>query len=529
MKATWAWIGATAALLGGAGCASDDGAEGQTGALGGTASGALGGGTSMGGATGGVAPGSGGSAGSGGAFVGGSTGTPSGGAGSGGHAGSGSSFGGSAAGGFPSAGGVTGGTSSGGSSAGGSPAGGASSGGSPSGGSSSGGSAVGGAAAGGTSSGGSSAGGAASGGSASGGESSAGESSGGAAAGGTSAGGAGSGNIDVPFILGADISNTQQTRSTYVDTDGQTKSIFALLKNHGFNYVRLKTFVDPSAPYGYASNANGCSGLSEPFGDKDHVIAYGQQAKAEGMGFLLDFHYSDVWADPGNQIIPEPWRGASSLTELANYVRDYTEDVIASAVAAGARPDMVQVGNEITPGMLMHVPGPNTDCWGNNPSSAPVGGSASNWDDLATLLKAGIAGVHAVDPTIEIVLHIENHSAADWWVRSAVDHGVEFDILGLSCYVAFQGQPSTWEATFNSLASAYPHLDFIIAEYNPERTAANLIMKNLPDGRGRGTFFWEPTGSGEWGEAMFTWSGGSQLANAQDFAEYDALLPQLGL
>lgn len=125
--------------------------------------------------------------------------------------------------------------------------------------------------------------------------------------------GAAGGVFSPPFILGADISSVQESNTTFRDTDGQTKSIFALLKNHGFNYIRLKTFVDPNAPYGYASSANGCAGLSEPYGDRDHVVAYGKQAKAAGMGFLLNFHYSDVWADPGNQIIPERWRGASSI------------------------------------------------------------------------------------------------------------------------------------------------------------------------------------------------------------------------
>ncbi len=408
--------------------------------------------------------------------------------------------------------GGTGGAGTGGGNTGGAPTGGTTTGGATTGGAPTGGAATGGGAAGGTLTGGAE--------------------TGGATTGGTVAGGANTGggtNVDVPFILGADISNTQQSNSSYVDTDGQTKSIFALLKNHGFNYIRLKTFVDPSAPYGYASSANGCSGLSESYGDKDHVIAYGQQIKAEGMGFLLDFHYSDVWADPGNQIIPDPWRGASSIEELAGYVSDYTQDVISSAIAAGARPDMVQVGNEITPGMLMHVPGPNTDCWGNYPEAAPIGGDTANWGNLATLLEAGIEAVRSVDPEIEIVMHIENHSAAQWWVQSALDNGVDFDILGISCYTAFQGPPSDWEASFNQLAAAYPDLDFIIAEYNPDRTAANLIMKNLPNGQGRGTFFWEPTSSGSWGDAMFSWQGNSAVANASDFAEYDAMLPQLGL
>lgn len=354
----------------------------------------------------------------------------------------------------------------------------------------------------------------------------------GGAGGVTGTSGGGGGTFEVPFILGADISSVQETNSVFVDTDDETKSIFEVLKNHGFNYIRLKTFVEPTAAYGYASTENGCAGLSEAYGDRDHVVEFGQQIKAAGMGFLLDFHYSDVWADPGNQIIPEAWRGAANIGELASYVQEYTADVLTHAVDAGARPDMVQIGNEITPGMLMHVPGSNTDCWGNNPAAAPFGGSTSNWDDLSTLLKAGIAGVREVDPSIRIMLHVENTDDLDgveWWVGSAIDHGVEFDVLGLSCYTAFQGQPSVWENTFTSLAAQYPDLEFAIAEYNPSRSEANRIMKGLPDGRGLGTFFWEPTRSGEWGDSMFTWQGQTARANQADFDEYDALLPELGL
>ncbi len=350
--------------------------------------------------------------------------------------------------------------------------------------------------------------------------------------GGATNGGSGGGVFAPAFILGADISSVQEGKATFKDTDGQTKTIFELLKNHGFNYIRLKTFVDPGAPYGYSSKENGCSGFDEPFGDKAHVVAFGKQAKDAGMGFLLDFHYSDTWADPGNQIIPDPWRGASNVGELAALVKSYTKDVIATAVAAGARPDMVQIGNEITPGMLIHVPGANTDCWGNNPDRAPVGGGTGNWDDLAALLKAGIEGVREVDAGIQIMLHIENTDDLNGvrrWVDSALARDVDFDVLGLSCYVAFQGEPSVWKATFTDLASRYPDLKFAIAEYNPEREQANRIMKDLPNGRGLGTFFWEPTRSGEWGDALFNWQGNTGTARQADFAVYDGLREYLGI
>lgn len=352
--------------------------------------------------------------------------------------------------------------------------------------------------------------------------------------GGTAGATGGAPPFNPPFILGADVSSVQEGTNSFRDTDGVTKTIFDVLKNHGFNYVRLKTFVDPSAPYGYASNANGCAGLAEPFGDSAHVIEFGKQAKDAGMGFFLNFHYSDVWADPGNQIIPAAWRDATTVTELASRVKAYTKDVLTRAVAAGARPDMVQVGNEITPGMLAHVPGPTTDCWGNNPNPAPaaISGSISNWNNLATLLKAGIEAVREVDPRIQVMLHVENTrdlAGVRRWVDNALMRDVEFDVLGLSCYVNYQGVPSVWENTFAGLATSYPELKFAIAEYNPERTQANRIMKALPDGRGLGTFFWEPTRDGEWGGSMFGWQGGVATANSADFAEFDALLPELGL
>ena len=193
---------------------------------------------------------------------------------------------------------------------------------------------------------------------------------------------------------------------------------------------------------------------------------------------------------------------------------------------------MVQIGNETTPGMLVHVPNSNTDCWGNNVSTASVNGSTSNWTNLGTLLKAGVEGVKAVDTSIKIMIHIENTASASGvtnWVRNAINQGVAIDVVGLSCYVAWQGQPSVWQNTFNTLASSFPNLSFVIAEYNPERTQANQIMYNMANGRGLGTFFWEPTQSGEWGSSLFTWSGSTARANAADFQEFDTIRQMVGL
>ncbi len=450
----------------------------------------------------------------------------------------GASLGGASTGGAATGGAVNGGAANGGAVNGGSPSGGqvASGGASSKGGSTAGGAATGGgsgAALGGKASGGTATGGAATGGKAVGGSAIGGNATGGAATGGAATGGSGT-SLPV-FILGADISSVDEAidkGARYADTDGTTKSIFDILKNHGFNFIRLRAFVNPGAQYGYAYGTGGSCIKSETYCDTAHTVAFGKLVKAAGMGLLLDLHYSDNWVDPGNQIIPEDWRNVSSITELANYVQTYTQGIVSALSTAGARPDIVQIGNETTPGMLMHIPNSSTDCWGNNVSSAPIGGSAANWSNLGTLLKAGIAGVKAVDSTIRTMIHIENTKSASGvvsWVKSARNQGVAMDIVGLSCYVAFQGQPPVWNTAFTTLANTFTDLSFVIAEYNPERTQANQIMRDLPNGRGLGTFFWEPTQGGEWGTSLFTSSGTTLRANTTDFQEFDSIAATVGL
>lgn len=339
---------------------------------------------------------------------------------------------------------------------------------------------------------------------------------------------------DGDFILGMDISywSEQLDRGfTYIDTDGQSKDLLSLFKAHGVNFIRLRTFVDPWANYGYASGVgSGCSRKAQAYNDKMDILTMAQAVKDAGMGLLLDFHYSDTWADPGKQVIPEAWRSATNIQELANEVNLYTRDVLESLKAVNALPDMVQIGNETTPGMLIHIPTSNTDCWGNNSrvSSGPNGrASNANWYNLAQLLKAGINGVNSVDSNIKTVLHLESTARpndVEWWVDSALAQGVEFDVLALSAYEVFQGPASAWRSTFNRLANRYPNLHFAVAEYNDQGRLLNDIMHELPNGRGLGTFFWEPTQSGSWGSAIFTQQGNSFRANASDFAVLDQIL-----
>lgn len=298
------------------------------------------------------------------------------------------------------------------------------------------------------------------------------------------AGGAGgAGNGDTPaFILGADITITLEDEywgATYRD-GGVEKPLEEILQDHGFNYVRIDTFVDPSAPGGYAADK------AAPFRNLAQTLVLAQRVKARGMGFLLDLHMSDTWTNPGSQTTPHAWQGLG-LGELEDAVYDYVSGAVQTLADGGARPDMVQIGNEITNGFL----------WGS--------GSIVNDDfgNFARLLDAGIRAVRDVDDRILIMLHIERcHDLATsrWWLDGVLAEGVEFDVLGQSCYAAdgdrhpgYQGTPSQWQQTFTALAEEYPALTFVVAEYSAEQRAVNDVLFELPDRRGLGSFNWDPT------------------------------------
>ncbi len=339
------------------------------------------------------------------------------------------------------------------------------------------------------------------------------------------------------YVLGADISSLAEyvdNGAVFVDTDGVEKPMLVLLKNHGFNYIRLRTFVDPYADFGYATSiGSGCEAKAEAYNDKAHVIELAKEVKAAGMKLLLDFHYSDTWADPSKQVIPEQWRSINTLDDLAQTVENYTSEVLAEMNSAGVLPDMVQIGNEITPGLLIHTPTKDSDCYGNNSVvSEGVNGSVDNWSNLATLLKAGINGVKKVDDNIRIMLHIENTQDRDGvvqWVNQAMQNSVNFDVLGLSAYERWQGPSFQWEGTLNSLANTFPELEFSIVEYNPQGRLLNDIMLNLPNQRGLGTFFWEPVLSGDWGQSMFIKTGNVYTAKADSFKIFDDIVADYGL
>lgn len=324
----------------------------------------------------------------------------------------------------------------------------------------------------------------------------------------------------------------------FLDTEGTEKPILDIFKANGVNFVRMRTFVNPYAPYGYASadNAPGddsCFRKQQAYNDKAHLVKYAKEIKEAGLGLLVNIQYSDTWADPNSQIIPEAWRDIDNLPDMAEQVRRYTRDVITDLEDAGAAPDMVQVGNEITAGMLVHIPTDTSNCWGDNVQlNTAVNGSAENWDNFSTLLKAGIQGVGDVNKDIPIMLHIENTaslSGMQWWVDNASQREVNFDVLGLSAYENFHGPIQQWNVNMQAMAQRYPNLQFAFVEYNQQITLINEIMMQLPNGQGLGSFFWEPTRSGAWGEAIFNWEGSTATADQGKFSELNDFAVKYGL
>ena len=294
------------------------------------------------------------------------------------------------------------------------------------------------------------------------------------------------------------------------------------MKAHGFNYVRLRTFVDPKAADGY-DKTNG-------FDDITHTVAFGKQVKDAGLGLLVDFHYSDNWADPGKQCVPVAWQTYTTISDLATAVHDYTKNAITQLVSGGARPDMVQIGNEETPGILIHlcdsggkplagIAGYNAIngaiyLYSSTDNGAPPAGGppAGGWTNLGALLNAAAKGVKDVDTGIKIALHLDrcNDTASSRnYIQNATTQGVPFDVFGESCYVGTQGQPAAMQTTITTLASAFPSVKFMAAEYSTSQRAVNDIFFNLPNDQGIGTFNWQP--STLWARSGSTYTAGTDM------------------
>ncbi len=294
------------------------------------------------------------------------------------------------------------------------------------------------------------------------------------------------------YAVGADLSFLKQAEAqgTVFKDGGQAKPGLQIFRDHGYNWIRLRLFHTPTR-------------LPN---DLAYTISAAQEARKLGFKFLLNYHYSDTWADPGKQTMPKAWEGQSHA-ELVQAVFAYTRDTIAAFRDAGVLPDMVQVGNEITPGVL----------W-------PDGRLPQNWTNFAELLKAGIRGVEAGAATNRrprIMLHIDrggDKAGTRYFFDKLRAHDVPFDVIGQSYYPWWHGSLLDLRENLNFMASEY-RKDIILVEVaycwrpteytkqagpfpeTPEGQREFLdevhrIVLSTPDHRGIGVFWWEPAVTG---------------------------------
>lgn len=312
------------------------------------------------------------------------------------------------------------------------------------------------------------------------------------------------------FIMGGDVSMLQEVEQRggkFYDQQVE-KDALEILGDYGMNAVRLRLWVDP-----YDSSGNPYGGGTN---DLATTISLAQRAKALGMDVLVDFHFSDFWADPGKQNKPKAWQGLT-YSQLLTTVYNYTNSVISQMKAAGVLPEMVQVGNEASSGIL----------W----DDGKVGGGIDDFTKLGELMSSAINGINAAlssNEDVEIVLHLDHggdNNLYTWWFDKIEAENVDYDIIGLTYYPFWHGTMGELAYNLNAISSRYDK-DVMIVEtaygftlddgdglgnsfYTAEESIGGYpatvagqtaylrdlkeIVADVPNNRGRGIFWWEPT------------------------------------
>jgi len=317
------------------------------------------------------------------------------------------------------------------------------------------------------------------------------------------------------YAIGADLSFMKQAEDNgfAFKENGEEKPGLQIFRDHGYNWIRLRLFHTPT----------------KLPNDLAYTIALAKEAKKQGFKFLLDYHYSDTWADPAKQFIPKAWEGKSH-EELVEAVFTYTRSSMIAFLEADAFPDMVQIGNEISNGMM----------W-------PDGKLPENWDNLAELVQAGINGVYAScgnNPCPEIMIHIDKGGDKEYtkyFFDKLNSYDIRYDVIGQSYYPWWHGSLLDLRECLRFTAKEYQK-DIIVVEaaYNwtpkeyigknppfPESPEGqmnfleevNRIVLNVPDGRGVGVFWWEPAVE-HWGSRSFFDERGNALPVITVFDKY---------
>ncbi|MGB4284849.1 MAG: glycosyl hydrolase 53 family protein, partial [Bacteroidales bacterium] len=281
---------------------------------------------------------------------------------------------------------------------------------------------------------------------------------------------------DKERIMGADISFLPQLEAEgmkfYDFGNNIPQDVFEILNKYGFNYIRLRIFYQPENPEGYSPSKGYCN-LAQ-------TLEMARRIKKAGMKFLLDFHYSDYWADPGKQYKPKAW-DSLPFDILKDSVRNYTVRVLRALQAQNTLPDMIQPGNEINHGLL----------WPEGHISQP--------DHLADLLQASISGIKEVAPDIPIMLHLALGGQNDesvFWLNNMFARGIDCDVIGLSYYPRWHCTLDDLKYNMRDLIRRYGK-DIIVVEYSQKKEEVAGAVFGMPNDKGKGCFIWEPLNTWE--------------------------------
>jgi len=252
--------------------------------------------------------------------------------------------------------------------------------------------------------------------------------------------------------VGGDLSvllKYEEQKATYLDKDGKAiADVLAFVKEQGWNTVRVRLFADPSKD----TDKNVCQ-------DIEYVKSLGKRIKAAGLCFMLDFHYSDTWADPEHQATPLEWGKIN--TPAFEYIYTYTKTNLEALVAAAATPDFIQIGNEISFGML----------WDGCKVSANSNWTAyedTNWDHFSTALKNASKACREMCPEAKIVIHTEqcaNNPTLDVaFFKRIQQYDIDYDIIGTSYYPYFKGPLANLDKGFSELEKNFPDKQIQLVE-----------------------------------------------------------------
>ena len=271
----------------------------------------------------------------------------------------------------------------------------------------------------------------------------------------------------------------EAANTSFYNSSGTQQDLITILKGLGMNTIRLRVWVNPT----------------NSWNNKADVVAKAVRAKNAGMRVLIDFHYSDTWADPGNQTKPAEWAG-QDINGLKTSLANHTTDVLNALKTAGVTPEWVQVGNETNDGML----------W-------PEGKASVNMANFAQLVNAGYSAVKSVFPSAKVIVHLSNgwdNGLFRWMFDGLKNNGANYDVIGMSLYPS----TSNWSTlnsqcliNMNDMVSRYGKEVMVVEigmSWDQPTIAYNFISdlitkaKSVPNNKCLGVLYWEPEAYNNW-------------------------------